>query len=394
MDLDKNVAGRGMPGSGGNPLVERAKAIILKPKEEWPRIEMETQSQGDIFKSYVLPLAAIGPVASLIGGQVFGFGGFGFHYRPSLMGSITSAVLSFALTLVGVFVLALIADWLAPKFDGTSNKLNSFKLVAYGATASFLAGIFGLIPALGVFGLLGLYSIYLFYTGAPVLMKVPEAKAGGYVAVTMLCAIVLAIVIAPITAAITGLMFAGQSFVSSSEDTVDGTVTVPGVGSIDVGEVEKMSKRMEDAANGNTKPVEGAKLQALLPEAVGGYKRTAVEMVGAGSIGTSAEGTYTAGDKSFTLKITDMHGLGALAGMGAALGVEQSREDEDGYEKTGTVDGQMQTESWSKSGSSGKFGRMVAERFLVEADGSAGSIDELKAAVSTIDPDDLEDLVG
>jgi len=80
--------------------------------------------------------------------------------------------------------------------------------------------------------------------------------------------------------------------------------------------------------------------------------------------------------------------------MGAALGVEQSREDEDGYEKTGTVDGQMQTESWSKSGSSGKFGRMVAERFLVEADGSAGSIDELKAAVATIDPDDLEDLVG
>ncbi|MDE8652734.1 Yip1 family protein [Novosphingobium sp. H3SJ31-1] len=379
---------------GGNPLVERAKAIILKPKEEWPRIADETRTQGDIFKGYVLPLAAIGPVASFIGAQVFGYGGFGFHFRPSLTSSLASAVIGFVLTVAGVFVLALIADWLAPKFEGTSNKLNAFKLVAYGATASFLAGIFGLIPALGVFGLLGLYSIYLFYTGAPVLMKVPEAKAAGYVAVTMVCAIVLAIVVAPITALITGALFAGPALISSADSTDQGTVSVPGVGSIDVGEVEKMSKRMEDAANGKTKPVEAASLQGLLPDALGAYKRTAVETTGAGNLGSSAQGTYTAGDHSFTLKVTDMHGLGAIAGMGAAMGVEQSREDADGYEKTATVDGQMQTESWSKSGSRGKFGRMVADRFLVEADGNANNIDELKAAVAAIDPDDLEDLAG
>ena len=32
---------------------------------------------------------------------------------------------------------------------------------------------------------------------------------------------------------------------------------------------------------------------------------------------------------------------------------------------------------------------MVAKRFMIEADGDAGSIDELKAAVATIDPGKL-----
>jgi len=65
------------PGNGGNPIVARAKAIILKPKEEWPVIDRETTPSGDIFTRYALPLAANGPVAQSIGGQVFSFGTFG-----------------------------------------------------------------------------------------------------------------------------------------------------------------------------------------------------------------------------------------------------------------------------------------------------------------------------
>jgi hypothetical protein len=75
------------------------------------------------------------------------------------------------------------------------------------------------------------------------------------------------------------------------------------------------------------------------------------------------------------------------------MGVQQSKEDADGYDRTATVDGQIQTEAWSRSGSSGKYGTTVANRFMVEASGSAGSIDELKAAVAAVDEGALEDLV-
>jgi hypothetical protein len=76
------------------------------------------------------------------------------------------------------------------------------------------------------------------------------------------------------------------------------------------------------------------------------------------------------------------------------MGVEQSREDADSYEKTGTVGGQMQTESWNKTSNRGKFGMVVGNRFMIEADGQAASLDELKAAVATVDQGNLLSLGG
>jgi len=383
-----------LSGMDHKSLIDRAKAIILKPADEWPKIAAETKPQGEVLKGYVLPLAAIGPVASLIGGQLFGYGAFGFSYKPPLVSAIVSAIISYALGVLAVYVMMFIADWLAPKFDGQSNRDQAFKFAAYSYTAGWLAGIFGLIPALGVFGLLGLYSIYLLYTGAPVMMKVPEQKAGSYTAVTIVCAVVLAMIMAPITAALSGLMgFGAIATMAGGDGDVSGKITVPGGGSVDLDKIEQIGKQAEDAASGKSPPVPSAKMQALLPSSIGGYARSATESAAMGQMGSTAEGTYTMGDKSFTLRITDMSALGALAGIGAAMGVEQSREDANGYERTHSVDGQMQTEKWDKTNGSGKFGTTIASRFMVEAEGNAGSIDDLKAAVAQVDPDDLEALV-
>lgn len=372
-------------------LVDRAKAMILSPRDEWPRIATEPDTAQEVFAHYAVPLAAIGPIATLLGGQIFGYGVFGITYRPGLISAISTAVISYALTLIGIFVLALIADFLAPKFGGTSNRANAIKLVAYGTTASWLAGIFGLIPSLAFFSLLGLYSLYLYYTGATPMMKVPLDKAPGYTAVTILCAIVLTIVVAPVTAAVTGLFGIGAlSSVAASDNSAE--VTLPGGGTVNSSEIEKFGKQMEGIANGKVTPVQASRLQELLPASVGAYQRTAVETVGMGQMGSTAEATFTAGDKNYKLKVVDMSALGALAGMGAAMGVEQSKEDADSYEKTGTVGGQMRSEAWNRTTGSGKYSVVVANRFLVEADGQANSIDELKEAVAAVDQGDLEDL--
>lgn len=373
-------------------LVDRAKAIILTPKEEWAKIALETTSQGDILKSYVLPLAAIGPIASLIGWQVFGYRVLGFSWRPGLVWSISTALVTFVMAIASVFVLSFIADLLAPKFGGEASKAKAFKLVAYGYTASWLAGIFGLIPSLALFSLLGLYSLYLLYTGATPMMKVPQDKAAGFTAVTILCAIVLAMIVAPITAAITSLWAAGP--MSAARDEISGKITVPGGGSVDLDKLQRATKQMEDAASGKSPPVAPDRMKALLPDTIGGYQRTATESLGAGAMGSTAQGTYAAGDKTFTLRIADMSALGALSGLGAAMGVEQSKDDANSYERTTTVGGQIQTEAWNKTTSSGKFGVTVNNRFMIEAEGSAASIDELKQAVNSIDHDDLADLVG
>lgn len=53
-------------------LMERAKNILFQPKQEWPVIDVEQTSVGALYTGYIIPLAAIGPVASLIGWSVLG----------------------------------------------------------------------------------------------------------------------------------------------------------------------------------------------------------------------------------------------------------------------------------------------------------------------------------
>lgn len=195
-----------MPGAPAS-LVDRAKNIILTPKTEWPRIAAEPATVQGIYTGYVMILAAIGPIATLIGQQVFGYSGFGITYKPPIGFSIATAVLSYVMSLVSIYVLALIIDALAPNFGGQKNQLNAFKVAAYSWTAAWIAGIFGIIPMLGILAIVGLYSLYLLYLGLPVLMKAPEDKAVGYTVVVVVAAIVLWIVVAFVVGALATAFF-------------------------------------------------------------------------------------------------------------------------------------------------------------------------------------------
>ena len=373
--------------ASASPLVARIKAILLNPRAEWPVIAAEPDDAAALFTRYAVPLAAIGPVCSFLHGQLFGYGLFGISWRPSLLAGLAGLVSSYLLALAGLFVFALIVDFVAPKFEGQAGRGPALKLVVYSATAGFLAGIAQLLPGLGIVGLLGLYSFYLFYTGATPLMKVPEEKALGFTAVTIVCAMLLSLLVIGIAQPIVELLSDGAGSAGSGE--VTGKLTVPGLGAVDLDKMKAASAQME--ADSKKPPIPAAQLQALLPAAIGAYQRTATESNGAGVIGSSAQGTYTAGDKSYTLRVIDMAALGGIAGMGAALGVEQSKEDGTGYERTGTVDGHMQTEAWHPADHSGKFG-VVLGRFSVEAEGAANSVDELKAAVAAVDQGKLASL--
>ena len=185
-------------------LVDRAKNILLTPKTEWAAIDAETTSIKDLYLGYAVILAAITPIASIIG-----FGVIGLHlpftgvvWRWPLDTAIEHGIVQYILSLGSVFVLALIIDNLAPTFGGQKNQLQALKVAIYACTASWLSGIFLIIPALAILGLLGLYSLYLLYAGLPILMKSPQDKALGYTVVTIVCAIVLYIVVGVVAGAI------------------------------------------------------------------------------------------------------------------------------------------------------------------------------------------------
>lgn len=179
-------------------LVERAKKIILQPKQEWEAIAAEPTTVQQLFTGYVMILAAIPAIASFIGYSIVGIGVFGATYRVPLGSGVAYLVLSYVLSLGAVYLLALIIDALAPQFAGQKNFIQALKVAAYCPTAWWLAGVFSVIPALSILGLLGLYSLYLLYTGLPILMKTPEDKSIPYTVVILIAVIVLAVVIATV----------------------------------------------------------------------------------------------------------------------------------------------------------------------------------------------------
>jgi hypothetical protein len=173
-------------------LIERVKRLLQSPRTEWEAIEAEMTTPAALYTGYVMPLAAIGLVARVIGYSVFGFvvPSLGTH-RVSVGSAITTGVVAYILMLVGTYLLALIIDGLAPTFGAQRNKIQALKAAAYSSTAFWLAGVFALIPVLRPFQILGLYSLYLLYLGLPTLMKSPRDRAKGYTVVVSLAAVVV-----------------------------------------------------------------------------------------------------------------------------------------------------------------------------------------------------------
>ena len=181
-------------------LGERIKGILLKPKEEWQTISGEATTIPELYKTYIVILAAIGPVASIIGMSIVGISlPFAGSFRIPITTSIASAIVHYILTLAGVYILALIIDGLAPTFSGEKSIDQAFKVATYAYTPGWVVGIIALIPSLSPLGILGLYGLYLLYVGLPVLMKSPKEKSLGYTIAVIIAAIVIFVVISYIS---------------------------------------------------------------------------------------------------------------------------------------------------------------------------------------------------
>jgi hypothetical protein len=167
----------------------------MTPAAEWPVIAMEPATPAALFTSYVIPLAVISPVCSFIATALFA--------HQIVLGAVI-AVLSFVLELAYVFLVALIAQALAPNFGGANDRLAALKWIAYGYTPRWVAGIAYLIPIVGALVVLvaSLYSLYVLYLGTVPMMRVPQERATTYVLVLLACVIVLGIVLGVIIGAV------------------------------------------------------------------------------------------------------------------------------------------------------------------------------------------------
>jgi len=190
-------------------LVDRAKNLILTPAKEWEVIKGESLTVADLFTKYAIMLAAIPAIAGLIGYSLFGFSyGFGSFKLP-IGTSITWAVLTYILSLVGVFALGFIIDALAPSFGSTKDLVASLKVAVFSSTPGWVAGIINIFPALSILVVIAsIYGLVLLYMGLQRVKDVPKEKMVGYFIVILIVAILVYVVIGAIVG---GIVFSGYA---------------------------------------------------------------------------------------------------------------------------------------------------------------------------------------
>jgi hypothetical protein len=137
-------------------IIQRAKNICLTPLTEWPVIAVEPATTGGLVMGYAAPLAAIGSVAGFVGGVVIGRSlPFIGYYRVPLFAGLTAAIFTFCMALIGVFILSLVINALAPQFGGEKNSTQALKVAVYSYTPAWIAGVLQILPVLGLGGLAG-----------------------------------------------------------------------------------------------------------------------------------------------------------------------------------------------------------------------------------------------
>jgi Yip1 domain len=396
-------------------LIARAKAILLTPRTEWPVIAAEPTTISDLYKNYVIVLAAIPAVFGFIKGSVFGIDlPLVGTMRVSVGAGLVGMLLSYALSLVQVYVIALIVDALAPTFKAEKSQIQALKLAAYAFTAAWVAGLAQIVPWVGALLALagGIYSIYLFYLGLPVLMKCPQDRAVAYTAVCIIVAIVLGAIIGVAVGSITGGTTPGRVGSSDIEFSKDSPI-----GQLDTWtkKMEAASKQVEaaqesgDAAaqsaaigqmlgtalgSGQVQALAPDQLKPFVPSVLASLPRTQLSVERNGAMGmqiSEARATFGDDNRTLQLEITDTgsaKGLMALAGWAS---VEEEKSTDDGYTKTYNDDGRMVHEQWDNDGS-GEYAVVVGDRFTVKVSGTAGQFEDLKAALNEINLAGLEAL--
>ncbi|AVP57004.1 Yip1 family protein [Pulveribacter suum] len=386
-------------------LIERATAIILRPRQAWAEIDTEPASTGQLVTGYLMILAAIPAVCAFIGLSLIGVGGAGYRFRLPLAAGLVNMVLSYVLSIVGVYVLSLVINALAPTFGGTRNPLQALKVAVYASTAAMLGGLFSLLPMLAILGLVAaLYSLYLLYLGLPVLMRSPAARALPYTAVVVLAALVIGAVMAAVVSLASPAAPSALGRVGGAPavviDTPQGRVTV------DTARLEERGKKMQEAAGtaaqaGGAPAATGAAgasanlaaFKAALPASVAGLPRTAFNAHDGAALGipiSQAEAEYGSGERTVTISIVDSGPMGQLAQM-AGL-VQGESETEDSVDKTWQDNGRTMQHSYAKDGSQAELRAILKNGMLVSVEGTNVPLQQVQAAMAQIDLGTLERL--
>jgi len=162
-------------------VLQHVWGLFVNPKREWQSIRDDECTVGKCYAFHVLFLAAIPAISGFIGTTQFGWQiGAGDPVKLTLQSAGLISVVYYFAMLVGVYSLGWMIHWMGATYDAEVPISQCVVLAAYTATPLFLIGLMELYPVLWVNMVVGIpalaYTVYLLYTGVPIMMGISEDR--------------------------------------------------------------------------------------------------------------------------------------------------------------------------------------------------------------------------
>ncbi|MCQ8849005.1 uncharacterized protein DUF1282 [Alteromonas sp. 76-1] len=179
-------------------LLNHVIGMYTHPKEECRNIDRRQETFFYAF-SHIAIIALIPTIVAYYSTVYTGWSMGGDLIKLSESSALLMATGMYFGLVAGVVALAVVIHELAKAFESTTTFTQSLELAAYTATPLFMVGFAGLYPELWVVMaalLVGVsYSVYLLFSGVPLLMQLPQEKGFIYSSSVVTCGLVLMVIL-------------------------------------------------------------------------------------------------------------------------------------------------------------------------------------------------------
>ncbi len=178
--------------------------LIFRPTEEWDRIANEKTSVDALLRRYILPLALLAPIATVIGMKTFDRDWDPAHgYRVPSEQIFAAGATTYFATVGSILLLAAIFCAIAPLFGATRDYLAALKVATYGAIPVMLAGATLLMPAMAIVAMVGVcHTLFLLWIGVRRVLDVPPGTQAEFVGISLVLLILASVIIGAAAGAI------------------------------------------------------------------------------------------------------------------------------------------------------------------------------------------------
>jgi hypothetical protein len=161
-------------------LLEHIIGFFLHPSEEWESVRARNISLGRVI-FHILLLGAIPVISGYIGTTQFGWQiGTAETIKLTAGSAAMIAVIYYAVIIFAVFSVAWMILWMGQTYGAKQPLARCLVLAAYIPIPLFLVGVVQMYPVLWFNLIVGIpaatYTVFLLYTGIPVMMEIPPER--------------------------------------------------------------------------------------------------------------------------------------------------------------------------------------------------------------------------